>query len=113
MSGQRLYVDQALRDQRDGFGVRLVVAELEADVDLSERRVHERDRLEGLSDTDDEHRTTESRCLYTHNSVSMLSSGFPNDTISFSLNSHRWHCGCCSPRQCTPTPTQPPAPRPS
>jgi hypothetical protein len=78
MSDQRLQVDQALRHQQDGFWVRLVVAELEANVDLSERRVHERDRLEALPDTDDEHRATETRCLY--NSVSLRSD--LNDTIS-------------------------------
>lgn len=55
MRHQRLEVDQSLRDESDRLRIRLVVAELESNVDLAERGVHERNRLEILADPDNEH----------------------------------------------------------
>lgn len=63
MRDQRLQIYQAFRYQRDRFWIRLVVAELEPDVDLAERGVHEWNGLEVLSHANDEHSTAKARGL--------------------------------------------------
>jgi hypothetical protein len=65
MRDQRLQIYQAFRHQRDRLWICLVVPELEPDVDLSERSVHERDLLELLSHANDENTAAKTRGLYS------------------------------------------------
>lgn len=63
MGHQRLQVDHPGCNQPDGLRVDVVVAVLEAQIDLLGRHVHERDILDILADANDEDRAAEPRCL--------------------------------------------------
>lgn len=64
MCNQRLEIDQTLFHERYSFRIRLMVAELESNIDLAERGVHERVLLLRFApDTDDEDGASEAAGL--------------------------------------------------